>query len=145
MGIKNLIKTGKKTTHKIPPLNALEALESLKTLVNAATQNHKITEEQKTIRANIEAQKEIAIEEIRAKKEILLNYFENVFKERRENYKKLFDLLDKGIETNNFEMIQLATNGIVTIALDSPLKELEKFQSNNKIGEKIKKIDNFSI
>jgi hypothetical protein len=134
-----------KVSKKVPALKAADALEGLKALVEAQKENHRVTEEQKTIREGIAAQKEIAIEEIRAKKEILLTYFDNIFEERRNNYQKFFEMLDKGIEDNNIELLQLATNAIVNIALDSPLKELKKFQLDNKLGEEVKKIDNFTI
>ena len=136
---------GKKVAKKIPHMKAAEALEGLKALIEASKENHKITEIEKTKREYISAQKEIYIEEIRTKKEILLNYFDNIFKERKELYQSFFEKLDKGIETGNLELINSAANAIVAIALDSPLKDLERFQLNNSIGEEVKKIDNFEI
>ena len=130
---------------KIPAMKAADALEGLKALVEAQKENHRVTEEQKTIREGIIAQKEVAIEEIKAKKEILSMYFDNIFEERRKNYQKFFEMIDKGIEDNNIELLQLATNMIVNIALDSPLKELKKFQLDNTLGEEVTKIDNFTI
>jgi hypothetical protein len=138
-------KFGKKAAKNIPPMKAAEALDGFKALVEASKDNHRITEEEITKRKKIKAEKEISIEEIRAKKEILLNYFDNVFRERREIYQGFFERLDKGIETGNMELIQIAASSIVNVALDSPLKDLQKFQMNNSIGKEVEKIDNFEI
>jgi len=136
---------GKKIGKNIPPIKAAEALEGFKAIVEASKENQRVTAEEKTKREFIQAQKEVYIEEIRTKKEILLNYFDNVFRERREIYQGFFEILDKGIETGNMELIQSSANAIVTLALDSPLKDLQKFQMNNTIGKEVKKIDDFEI
>jgi hypothetical protein len=42
----------------------------------------------------------------------------------------MFDALDKGIESNNLELIQLSLGSIVEIAKDSPLKQVEKLRND---------------
>ncbi len=44
----------------------------------------------------------------------------------------LFDALDKGLDTNNLDAISLAINGIVSIAKDSPLQQVDNLLSNMK-------------
>ena len=61
---------------------------------------------------------------------MLKDYFEKIFKERRTNFDKMFDALDKGIESNNPELIRLSLASIVEVAKDSPLKHIEKLRSD---------------
>jgi len=114
---------------KIKP-SPQQALEGLKILLDIAKENHKTTEEETTKRHNITAMKEFEIEKIQAQKEVLKDYFEKIFSERKTNFDKMFDALDKGIENNNLELMQLALNSIVEIAKDSPLKQVEKLRND---------------
>jgi len=143
--MKLITKIGKKVGKNIPSMTLEESIEGLKIIVEAFKENNRVVNEEQTKREEIRAQKEVYIEEIRTKKEILLDYFDNIFRERREIYQKFFKALDKGIEKENIELIQYATNAIVTIAMDSPLKDLQKFQKDNKIGKEVKKIENFKL
>ncbi len=107
-----------------------QALEGLKIYLDVVKENHKVTEEETTKRHNITAMKEFEIEKIQAQKEVLKDYFEKTFAERRINFDKMFDALDKGIESNNLELIQLSLGSIVEIAKDSPLKQVEKLRND---------------
>lgn len=108
----------------------LQAFEGLKMLSDVVKDNHKVTEEEVTKRHNITAMKEFEIEKIQAQKEVLKDYFEKTFSERKINFDKMFDLLDKGIASNNSELIQLSLNSIVDMAKDSPLKHIEKLRND---------------
>ena len=108
----------------------LQALEGLNTLANIVKENHKVTEEETTKRVNITAMKEFEIEKVQAQKEVLKDYFEKIFAERRTNFDRMFDALDKGIESNNLELMQLSLSSIVEMAKDSPLKQVEKLRSD---------------
>lgn len=140
--IKKISKVGTKITKHISPV---QAVEGFTTIYKTITEYKTNKEKHKTLRKNIEIEKDIELERIKTQKEILLKYFEEIFQERKEIYKKQFDLLDKGIETQNIEMIQIACSSIITLAKDSPLKELEKFRTNNELGQEIKKIDHFEL
>lgn len=107
-----------------------QALEGLKMFADVVKENHKIAEEERTKRHNITALKEFEIEKIQVQKEILKDYFEKTFTERQINFEKMFDALDKGIENNNLELIQLSLSSIVDIAKDSPLKQIEQLQND---------------
>ncbi len=108
----------------------LQAFEGLTMLLDIAKENHKITQEEQTKRTNINAMKEFEIEKIRAQKEVLKDYFEKTFIERRINFDKMFDILDRGIEENNLKLIELSLSSIIEIAKDSPLKQIEKLRSD---------------
>ena len=96
----------KKIVTKIPKMSPEQALEGLKMVYQAYQENHKITEIEKTKRKEIEALENIEIEKIKAQKEVIKEYFEKSFSERKENFKELFNALDKGIDGNNIELIQ---------------------------------------
>ena len=66
------------------------------------------------------------MKELKNQQEILRLYLENTFRARREVIDGLFDALDKGIEAGNINVIDTAINGIVNIAKDSPLQEVDK-------------------
>ena len=140
--LKNILNKGSK---QVPVMTAVDALDGFNTLISAYKDNHKVTEEQRTARENIRATRDISIENIKAQKEVMLDYFNQVFSEKKDLYQKYFDRLDKGIETNNIELIQTMASSIVTIAMDSPLKDLQRFNTQNELGSEVKKIDNFTL
>jgi len=76
--------------------------------------------------------KDVEIEKIQAQKEVLKTYLEGIFSERRYMIEEMFDKLDKGIENNNLELIQMSMSSIVSIAQESPLKQVESLMSDFK-------------
>jgi len=112
---------------KITPL---QAFEGIKTVVDVISKNQKVIREETTKRHNIAAIKEFEIEKIQVQKEVLKDYFEKIFAERKMIFENLFDKLDKGIENNNLELIQLSLSSIVEIAKDSPLNQVEKLRND---------------
>ncbi len=134
-----------KILRRPPAMRPLDALSGFNKLINAYKDNHRITEEQRTARMAIQAERDFNIEKIKAQKEIMLDYFDKVFKERKDNYSKLFKALDKGIESGNMQLVSEMAGAIVAMAKETPLKDLEKFQSQNRLGDEVKKIDNFTL
>ena len=109
-----------------------QALEGLKTFAEVVKENYKVTEEETTKRHNISVMKDIEIEKIQAQKEILKIYFDGIFSERKYMIEQMFDKLDKGIENNNLELIQMSMSSIVSIAQESPLKQVESLMNDFK-------------
>jgi len=107
-----------------------QALKGLQMLYEAYQENHKITQTEKTKRREIEAQERVELAKIQSQKEILQEYFERVFKERKSNFKEFFKRLDKGIESNNSELIQGSLAAILELAKDSPLKQLHQIKND---------------
>ena len=112
-----------------------QALEGLKTFVDVVRENHRVTEEETTKRVDISAMRDIEVKKIRAQKEILQNYFDSIFSERRYVIEEMFDKLDKGIENNNLELIQMSMSSIVSIAQESPLKQVASLTNDFKNDE----------
>jgi len=99
-------------------------------LINVYKENYKVTEIETTKREEIQASKEIELEKIKSKRIILEQYFEGIFSERKLMINKMFDALDKGIETNNLELIQQSLGSIVAIAKESPLAGIQSLLSD---------------
>lgn len=112
-----------------------QALEGLKVFAEVVRDNHKVTEEEITKRVNIAAMRDVEIEKIQAQKEILKSYFDGIFSERKYMIAQMFDKLDKGIENNNLELIQMSMSSIVSIAQESPLKQVESLMSDFKSAD----------
>lgn len=106
------------------PLQA--ACGAFNCIVEARYEYKKIAAQEKTKRAAIDAWEKVRLTELKNQKEILQLYLENTFKERREMINGLFDALDKGIDTGNATVIDQAINGIINIAKDSPLQQVDK-------------------
>jgi len=109
-----------------------QALEGLKTFVDVVQENHRVTEEETTKRVDISAMRDIEVKKIRVQKEILQNYFDSIFSERRYVIEEMFDKLDKGIKNNNLELIQMSMSSIVSIAQESPLKQVASLMNDFK-------------
>jgi hypothetical protein len=110
-------------TTNLPPK---QAYEGLKMLVEAYQENVRISEIERTKREEIQALKEVEIEKIRKNAKILKKFLDESFKERRENFDKFFNSLDKALEQNNIEAIATIAGSIVDIAKTSPLIQAQK-------------------
>ena len=112
---------------KVPTAIPLEAATSSFTrILEAHNEYKKIAAQEKTKREAIGAWKDVRLKELKNQQEILRLYLENTFRERREMIDGLFNALDKGIEAGNINVIDTAINGIVNIAKDSPLQQIDK-------------------
>lgn len=90
-----------------------------------AYQHYKIVvEQEKTKREAIGAWRDRELAKIQGQKELLQQYFQSVFEERGRMIDGLFSALDKGIESNNLQLIGQSLSGIVDLAKNSPLAGL---------------------
>lgn len=117
--------------------NPQEALEAMNKLTEMAGEVAKFTEVQKTKRKEIEAQRDIIVEQIKSKKEIILYTLERTFDERKDNFRKLFDVIDDALAKNNIQQLQLGLSSMNHLAALSPFKSLESIESTQKaLGDK---------
>jgi hypothetical protein len=93
-------------------------------MLNMAGEVAKFSEVQKTKRKEIEAKRDIIVEKIHSQKEIILSYLDKSFDERRENFSKLFSLVDNAITNNNIQQLAMGLDSINKLAASSPFKEL---------------------
>lgn len=110
----------------IPPkavdaVGAMRGLDALTQIVNAVSDAHHIHQVESTKRARLQAYEATEVARIKAGSEILRDYFDKVFTERRQVHKDLFERLDQALESGNTEALQAVTQGIVDVARSSPL------------------------
>jgi hypothetical protein len=116
-------------------LKEVDPLETLKTVVNGYTDYLKFAEQEKTKRREIKANERVKLDEIRAKRGIIMSYLEKSFDERKDNFGKLFKLLDAAFEKDNSEAMGNILNSIVDLATSSPFKDLASISSVRELKE----------
>jgi dephospho-CoA kinase len=107
----------------------LTPTQCLQEIVAAYTEYKKIAEEEKTKREQIKAWKVVEVEKINTLKNFLREYLDNSFDERKDNFEKMFALLDVAISNNNNEQLALILNSITDLAKTNPFKQLSNLDS----------------
>lgn len=110
---------------KLPMMTSSSALSAFEMLVNSHKEYKMIAERELTKREMIKTWKETHLAQIQAQQEILRDYLKYTFAERKTAIDGFFEVLDKGFESNNLEMINMAIGGIVGIVKTSPLQQVE--------------------
>lgn len=83
-------------------------------------------EQQRTIRTQIMANRDIAVTSIKEQAQLIRFALEKQFGERANNFSELFKQLDKGFENGDDKRIDVALNGIVELSKISPLADAVK-------------------
>lgn len=99
------------------------------TVVSAYINYKEITEQEQTKRREIEAWEKETIAQINAQRDILIRYLDRSFDERAENFRTLFNVVDRAMTTGNNEQLAVALHSITEIAKSSPFKELANLTS----------------
>lgn len=100
-------------------------------IILMAGEVRKFEEVQITKRVGIAAERDIAIEGIRAKKDILEEYLNRSFDERAENFSRLFDVVDGALDTGNMQALALGLESVVKLAASSPFKDLRTVEETS--------------
>ena len=77
---------------------------------------------QESRREEIRAQTQVAIRRIEVEAQMLREYFEQVFAERRGNFDHAFSLLHAGLEKGEDKAIDAGLTVILTLVKESPIK-----------------------
>jgi hypothetical protein len=112
-------------TNIIPKPSPMLVKDGFKILFDTYKDNHRVTEVETTKRVEIQEYTKIELEKIKSQRKILEQHLEGIFSERKLMINGMFDALDKGIETNNLELIQLSLASVVDIAKESPLAGIQ--------------------
>lgn len=112
--------------------NPEAVLKAFSTLRIVANETIKYAEEQETKRVEINAQKEVAIEKIKAISDAIKTYIEKTFDERSAIFAKQFEVVDAALKNNNMEMLTMSLNSINSLAVQSPFKALSDVASVQK-------------
>lgn len=108
-----------------------EAISIVKNLAQIKGEVEKFREIQKTKRDAINAKKEIYLEKIQLQKKLLLKYLNDTYDERKESFKKYFEVIDDAIKKDNTQQLALGLNSINELAKSCPFKNLENL---NQVG-----------
>jgi hypothetical protein len=111
-------------------MSAAPALMGAQMLLNAVQVIVETTEIHITERTKIIADRDVAIRQIDATREIISLYIERTFDERRENFDRLFAVLDRAQDDGSLEQMQLALTGILELVKTSPFKDFASFKKN---------------
>ncbi len=103
-----------------PPATAAQGLVDM---WNARQNYLQQRETEKTRRIEIRAQADVEIARIREQAQLVREYFQLSFAERRDNFERSFTLLDAGLSAGNERQIEAALGLIVTLIQESPLKQ----------------------
>jgi hypothetical protein len=109
--------------------NPSEAHKLIKEIFVVAGEVQKFREVQETKRADIEKNKQIAIEIISSQKQILMEYLEKTFDERKNNFEMMFKIIDHALKNNNIQQLAIALDNINKLATSSPFKDLSSTQN----------------
>lgn len=115
----------------IPSADVLNTFKEL----TSAYKEAKITEREI---AKIEAQRDIVLTEIEKRYELYHKVFDHVFAERKTAIAKSFELIDKGIQEGDKEIISIGMQGLSTVVSSSPfanVDQLSKMIEGNNVIE----------
>ena len=101
-----------------------QMVEMTNLFINKSAEVAKFCEVQKTKRAQIRAQAEVAIHQIDAIRDVLKDYLERSFDERRKIFDKEFEVVDKCLANGDTQALAVTLNSITALAQSSPFKAL---------------------
>ena len=88
----------------------------------------KISSEHQTERERITAKRDIAVRLIEAEREMILEYFQQRFAERRDTLNSFFEVLHTAVQEKNEHAMNTALSGVLGVIKDNPLKDFEAFR-----------------
>jgi hypothetical protein len=80
-------------------------------------------EVEETKRIAIRARAEIEITRLKEQAQLMREYFQTIFAERRENFDRSFNLLEAGLAKGDDRQIEAALTMIVTLVKESPIRQ----------------------
>lgn len=104
--------------------SALDGFNALNDMVKAAHEYLELHEVESTKRAYVAAAEKTEVARIKAAENVLRDYFQQIFAERRANFDALFGSLDKAITEGDGATVNSVLGSIVDIAKTSPIAEL---------------------
>ncbi|GMT99201.1 hypothetical protein KH5H1_33200 [Corallococcus caeni] len=95
-------------------------LQGIRTIAECVRDIEKEHTEQTRLRESAR----VEVEQIHAMREVLMDYLDRSFDERKENFRQLFERLDGAIQGNNVQMASAVLDSVVKLADASPFKAL---------------------
>lgn len=111
-----------------PPLEkvlaATDLIEQVVGIVQVCAECAREIAEQRTEQARISSETQVQIEFIRSRREILTQLLDQIFAERKENFRMLFDRFDTAAARGDLDASQQVLDTIVNLAKSSPFQAL---------------------
>ncbi|WP_217439495.1 MULTISPECIES: hypothetical protein [Myxococcus] len=82
-------------------------------------------QKERTEQTRLREESRVDVEHIHAMRDVLLDYLDRSFDERRENFRQLFERLDGAIASDNVQMAAVVLDSVVKLADASPFKALQ--------------------
>ena len=125
-----MIKKGVIPSPNSLPINPIAvADESLKMLVNAWANYKNTVEVETTKRTAISAWRDTKVAQIDSQRQVLESYLAHAFKERASMIHGFFDVLDKGIENGDSNLVNSSIAAILSVAKESPLSQAKEIMA----------------
>ena len=124
-------------------LSALGGISKIMPAADALSFFNSLTEayrEEQSLRrdlAKIEAMKDVVLTEITKRYDLYHQVFDRIFDERKGAIDRHFDIIDRGIATNDKELIIHGLQGLSTIVSSSPFANLQELSNLLESGRKI--------
>ena len=105
-------------------VTAINPVQCVKEISTAYTEYRQIQTQETTKRRQIEAWEKVSLKKIKAQRDLLMEYLDRSFDERKENFSNLFKMLDKAAENGDTQSIAMALKSIVDLASNGPFKDI---------------------
>ena len=99
-------------------------------ILSVAIEFMKIHQAEETQREYIRARRDALVTALNNERDLLLDYFDRRFNERRSALEEFFSLLHHAVDSGNIDELQAALTGILGILKDNPLGDLAEFRGN---------------
>ena len=127
---KHFEKNQKAELSKITSINnPADAANAIKILSEQANETIKFCEAQKTQRAQIRANAEVEIHRINTFSNMIENYLDRTFDERKDLFRRHFTLVDKALTSGDRELLAMELQNITQLAAQSPFKSLTEVKN----------------
>jgi hypothetical protein len=102
--------------------------QTLGHVLQALSEYARTLEHEKSNRAEIERKRKTALSAIRSERQMMIEYLNHRFGERKTLYEQYFRLVDTALELQNEEIVRLALESVLNIYQDNPASGLEGFR-----------------
>jgi thioesterase domain-containing protein len=113
----------KKLPSKPPVPGLVDPSRGLVAMLDAWQSYRQTREVEETKRTAIRARAEIEITRLKEQAQLMREYFQTIFAERRENFDRSFNLLEAGLAKGDDRQIEAALTMIVTLVKESPIRQ----------------------
>ena len=111
---------------------AIDALNCIAEIGDIVSNTIKTCQEEETKREAIRTNRDIQIEKIHQKCDLIRSYLDRTFDERARIFDKQFEVLDEALRTRDLKMLEMTLTHIHTLAAQSPFKNLSDFEQTQK-------------